>query len=120
MFFFSKSLPDRKYAKRIMRNESFIMYTLHATLYVIITYVLKVYDVTQAPTFQPSYQHFKGQLPVGTGDYAEKRLKKQSTWGLGNSLIEGSSIVESNQFLQETLHSCGETLVCYLLYIYCL
>ena len=59
---------------------------------------------------QPSYQHFKG-VAMGTHVDAEKRMRKQTTWALGNTLVEGCKVVEENHFLFDILKSCGDTLV---------
>ena len=59
---------------------------------------------------QPSYQHYKNVTGAGNVD-AEKRMRKQVTWALGNTLVEGSKVVEENHFLFDILKSCGDTLV---------
>ena len=38
-------------------------------------------------------------------------MRKQVTWALGNTLVEGSKVVEENHFLFDILKSCGDTLV---------
>ncbi|XP_063694543.1 rho GTPase-activating protein 44-like isoform X2 [Bolinopsis microptera] len=58
----------------------------------------------------PSYQHFKNVAGAGNVD-AEKRMRKQTTWALGNTLVEGSKVVEEEHFLFDILKSCGDTLV---------